>query len=73
LIELDKKLRYAISSHEEIWVKVCYKFFANHDFTYWYVIDRDQAFSEMMQYSNGTMSPTWLRNRIDELYKSVGV
>jgi hypothetical protein len=65
-------MRYSISSPEETWVKVCYKFIERHDFTYWYVIDREQAHREMMKDSNGTLDPIWLRNKIDELYRSVG-
>jgi len=66
-------MRYVISSPEEMWVKVCYKFFQRHDLTYWYTIDREQALREMMNDSNGTLDPIWLRNKIDELYRSVGV
>ena len=66
-------MRYAISSPEETWVKVCYQFFRRHDMTYWYVIEREQAFTEMMEDSNGALHPSWLRQKIDDLYKSVGI
>jgi len=67
------KMRYAISSFEETWIKVCYKFFEKHGMYDWYLIDKDRAFREMMIDSKGTLNPTQLRNKIDDLYKSVGV
>lgn len=67
-------MRYAISSQEEIWVKVCYKFFEKNDMTYWYAgVSQEEAFHQMMKFSNGTANPTDLKRRIKKLYESVGV
>lgn len=67
-------MRYAISSQEEIWVKVCYQFFEENDMMYWYAqVSQEQAFHQMMKFSNGTANPADLKKRIKELYESVGV
>lgn len=66
-------MRYAISSHEEAWVKACYRFFETHGMWDWYTVPRDQAVAEIMKNSGGTLNPIWVRNKIDELYESVGV
>ena len=65
--------RYAILSSEEVWVRVCAKFFEHHGNWDWYLIPEDQAFYEMMQYGNGIISPQNLRARIGMLYQSAGV
>jgi hypothetical protein len=67
-------MRYAISSQEEIWVKVCYKFFEQTDMTYWYAgVSQEQAFNQMMKLSKGTANPTDLKRRIKVLYESIGI
>ena len=65
--------RYAISSSEEVWVRVCAKFFERHGTFDWYVVTQEQAFHEMMRDSNGQALPHDIRARIGMLYKSVGV
>lgn len=66
-------MRYAISSSEEIWVRVCAKFFERHGEWDWFLVPKRQAFEEMMKDSKGTMSPQILMARIGMLYQSVGV
>jgi hypothetical protein len=66
-------MRQAISSQEEAWVKACYRFFETHGMWDWYTVDRDQAVAEIMKNSGGTLNPVWVKNKIDELYESVGV
>lgn len=66
-------MRYAISSSEEIWVRVCSNFFSNHGTWDWYLVPPEQAFREMMIYSKGTANPSDLKKRILELYESVGI
>jgi hypothetical protein len=67
------KTRYAISSPEEIWVRVCSKFFETHGEYDWYKISQKQAFNEMMLSSKGTGNPRDIKKRIAALYKSVGI
>lgn len=66
-------MRYAISSQEEMWVKACYKFFERHGHWDWYKVDQQQAFHEMMKDGQGAINPTDLKQRIKELYQSVGI
>lgn len=65
--------RYAISSNEEVWVRICAKFFERHGEWDWYIVPKKTAFMEMMQDSKGAMNPQVLTERIDMLYRSVGV
>lgn len=65
--------RYAIGSMEEIWVVCCYKFFEKYGFYEWYVVEKEDAFKEMMKFSNGNANPSEIMRRIEELYNSVGV
>ena len=64
--------RYAISSNEEIWIRLCYKFFLTHGFYDWYQVSREDAFQEIMSYSNGEAYPQNIKQRVDILYDSVG-
>ncbi len=66
-------MRYAISSPEEVWVRVCSEFFLRHGSWNWYQIPKEQAFHEMMKASNGQANPSDFKKRIDCLYESVGV
>lgn len=66
-------MRYAISSQEEAWVKACYKFFETHGMWDWYTVNQDQAVREIMKNSGGALDPVWVKNKIKELYNSVGV
>lgn len=65
--------RYAVSSNEEIWVRVCHRFFLDHGFYDWYSVSQEDALREMLKYSNGTANPDDIRRRIAALYESVGV
>jgi hypothetical protein len=65
-------VRYAISSSEEVWVRICSEFFQRHGTWDWYQVPRDQALREMMKASNGVTDPTELMRRIEMLYESVG-
>jgi hypothetical protein len=66
-------MRYAISSQEETWVKACYKFFETYGMWDWYTVDQDQAVREIMRNSGGSLNPVWVKNKINDLYESVGV
>ena len=66
-------MRYAISSNEEVWVRVCTKFFERHCEYDWCEVDQDQALLEMLNDANGQLNPMELKRRIHNLYKSVGV
>jgi hypothetical protein len=70
---IKMETRYAISSFEEIWVKVCYRFFERNGYYDWYEVDMRDAFNEMMEESNGNINPIWLKERIKKLYESVGI
>jgi hypothetical protein len=65
-------IRTALSSQEEQWVIVCYKFFLSHGFCDWYKIDQNKALIFMMKEGKGHVDPVFLSNKIAELYKSVG-
>ena len=67
------KARYAISSDEEIWVRLCHKFFLTHGFYDWYMVSREDALREILSYSHGEVNPADIKKRIDILYDSVGV
>jgi hypothetical protein len=45
-------MRYAISSFEEQWVRICYKFFETYGFYNWHEVDKQTAFKFMMITSN---------------------
>ena len=66
-------MRHAISSSEEIWVRVCAKFFERHGEYNWYKVDQNQALVEMLKDANGQANPYDLRHRIHNLYKEVGI
>jgi hypothetical protein len=65
-------MRYSLSSFEEQWVVVCYKFFEKYGFYEWAEIDKETAFKFMMKESNGQINPAILKEKINELYKSTG-
>lgn len=64
-------MRQSISSWEELWVRICYRFFERHSFWEWYRVPKNQAFHEMMKDSNGQANPKLLKEKIDELYDSI--
>jgi hypothetical protein len=65
-------MRYSLSSFEEQWVIVCYKFFEKYGFHEWAEIDRETAFKFMITESKGHIDPVTLKEKINELYKSTG-
>jgi hypothetical protein len=65
--------RYAISTSEEIWIRACYKFFAEHGFYDWVQVPQDKAFVTIMKNTRGQGNPSHIRQKIDELYKAAGV
>lgn len=66
-------MRHAISSNEEIWVRLCHRFFLEYGFYDWYRVSRENAFTAMMSYSDGSANPHDIKKRIDTLYDSAGV
>ena len=64
--------RYAISSFEENWVKICHKFFEEYGEFDWINQTPEEAFVFMINNSTGNFSPMALKLRITELYESVG-
>lgn len=66
-------MRYAISSTEEEWVRLCYRFFERHGFYNWYLVPKDEAWKEIMIDGKGCISPHMLRIKLYDLYESVGI
>jgi hypothetical protein len=66
-------MRYAISTNEEVWVRACYQFFEKNGFWDWYTVPKETAFREIMIYTRGQGNPTWIKQKIDDLYKNAGV
>lgn len=66
-------MRYAVSSEEEVWVRACAKFFAEHGDYDWYQVPKDQAFAEIMMHTKGCGNPHKIRTRVYNLYASVGI
>jgi len=73
LQNMTEVTRYAISTSEEVWVRACYQFFAEHGFYDWVQVPQDRAFTIIMKNTRGHANPNYIRKRIDELYKAAGV
>jgi hypothetical protein len=71
--ETTEKMRHAISTMEEVWVRSCYKFFEKNGFWDWYQVPKEKAFHEIMMFSKGQGNPRLFKERIEELYKAAGV
>jgi len=65
--------RRCIASGEEIWVHACYQFFEEYGFWSWYEVPKELAFMVIMKNTRGQGNPTWIKQKIDDLYKDAGV
>ena len=70
---MTEATRYCIATGEEIWVRACYQFFEEYGFWDWYQVPQDKAFMVIMKNTRGQGNPTWIKQKIDELYKAAGV
>lgn len=70
---MTEPTRYTIATGEEIWVRACYQFFEKNGFWDWYTVPKEIAFHEIMIATRGQGNPKVIKEKLDELYKSVGV
>ena len=70
---MTEPTRYAIATGEEIWVRACYQFFEKNGFWDWYTVPKETALHEIMISTRGQGNPTWIKQKIDDLYKAAGV
>lgn len=70
---MTEVVRYCISTNEEVWVRACNQFFEKNGRWDWYLVPKERAFKEIMAFSRGQGYATFIKQRVDELYKNAGV